>query len=102
MTQAFALLRTFPDNRSNEVVRTQNLTRTNEWSAGDTRTREAYVQTNAPALAKVREAFLLSRFRYPVDFSYGLETDFRHLSKLKELARIAAMASALRRRSRAR
>ena len=95
VTQAFALLRTFPDNRSNEIVRLQNLNRTNEWGAGTRELAETYVQTNAPALARVREALQLSRFRYPVDFSYGLETDFRHLAKLREMGRISAMAAAL-------
>jgi hypothetical protein len=94
MTQAFALLRTFPDARSNEVDRIQ-LTRTNEWSASTRELVEAYVQTNAPALAKVREALLLPRFRYPADFSYGPETELPHLSKLRELARIAALGAAL-------
>ena len=56
---------------------------------------EAYVWTNAPALAKVREAFLLSHFRYPVDFSCGLETEVPHLSKLRETADISALAAAL-------
>ena len=95
LTQAFSLVRTFPDARSNEVVKFEYLIRTNEWSAATRELIEAYVRTNAPALAKAREAFLLSQFRYPVDFSYGPETEMPHLTQLKEMARISALAAAL-------
>ncbi len=95
VTQAFALVRTFPDTRSNEVVHLKIPARTNEWSAATRELAEAYVQINAPALAKVREAFRLSRFRYPVDFSYGPETPMPHAAKLKELANLAGLAAAL-------
>ena len=95
VTQAFALVRTFPDARSNEVAKLQTLTRTNEWSAATLELAAAYLQTNAPALARVREAFRLSRFRYPVDFRNGPDTLLPHLSKLKEMARLAGLAVAL-------
>ena len=95
LTQAFALLRTFPDRRSNEVAELKLLGRTNEWSSATRGLVEAYVQTNAPALAKAREAFQLSRFCYPVDFSYGPETSLPHLAHLRETARTAALETAL-------
>jgi hypothetical protein len=95
LTQAFALFRTFPDRRSNEVAEPTFLDRTNKWSAATRAMIEAYVQTNAAALAKVREAGVLSRFRYPVDFSYGPETPLPHLSPLRDLARVAALAAVL-------
>jgi hypothetical protein len=95
LTQAFALFRTFPDRRSNEVAQFNILSRTNEWSADTRGLVEAYVQTNAPALARVREGLLLSRFRYPVDFSYWPETPMPHLGALKDMAHIAALEAAL-------
>jgi len=96
LTQAFALLRTFPDARSNEVGKIQNLIRTNEWSAATRELVDAYVQTNAPALARAQEALRLSRFRYPVDFSYAQwETSLPHLHGLREMARIAAWRTGL-------
>ncbi len=95
LTQAFALLRTFPDARSNEVVADKILTRTNDWSSATRGLVEAYVQTNALALAKARDALLLSRFRFPVDFSYGPDSEMPHLRKLKEIAVIAALAAGL-------
>ena len=85
-TQAFALVRTFPDSRFNQFVgKFTNFTRTNKWPAATRELAEAYLQTNAPALAKVRKR-LLSRFRYPADFSYGLKTPLTHLAKLKQMA----------------
>jgi len=71
LTQAFALVCTFADGRSNEVREPKILGRTNEWSSTTRELVEAYVKTNAPALAKVREALLLSQFRYPVDLVTG-------------------------------
>jgi hypothetical protein len=95
LTQAFALLRTFPDARSNEVLNAPYLSRTNQWSAATRALVDAYVQTNAPALARAREALLLARFHYPVDFSYGPETTLPHLHELREIARLAALAAGL-------
>ena len=90
ITQAFALIQTFADGRSNEVGRLSVPTRTNEWSAETGKLVEAYVEMNRPALAKAHEAFHFSQFRYPVDFSYGPDTELPHLSRLKSLALLAA------------
>jgi hypothetical protein len=43
---------------------------------------------NAAALAKADEAFKLPRSRYPVDFSFGMQTPLPHLAWLKNLAEI--------------
>lgn len=95
LTQAFALTRTFSDGRSNEVVEPKLLERTNQWSS-ETRVLVAgYLDMNEGALAKAREALQLSQFRYPVDFSYGPETEMPHLSALKKLARIVALRAVL-------
>lgn len=95
MTQAFALVRTYPDHRSNEVLKAELLFRTNVWSAATRELVEPYVHTNMPALAKAREALRLSRFRYAADFSYGPDTALPHLGPLKNLARIAALQCGL-------
>ncbi len=95
MTRAFALLRTFPDGRSNEVIKPKILSRINEWSLATRALVEAYVHTNAPALAKARESFGLPRFRYPADFSYGSETPLPHLHQLRETAHLTALEAAL-------
>lgn len=95
MTQAFALLRTFPDRRSNEITEPYLFSRTNQWTAVTRTMVKEYVQTNAAALAKVRDALTLSRFRYPVDYSYGPDTQRPELGSLKILARAAALRAAL-------
>ena len=69
--------RTFSDSRSNEVVEPKILSRTNVWTSAPRALVEAYVQTNQPALAKVHESLILPGFRYPMDFSYGPETECR-------------------------
>ena len=95
LTQAFSLVRTFPDRRSNEVVEPKILSRTNVWGPATRALVEAYIQTNQPALARVQESLLLPKFRYPVDYSYGPETELPHLGGLKAIARIAALQTAI-------
>ena len=54
-----------------------------------------YLQTNAPALAQAREALTRSVFRYPVDYSYGVDISLPHLARLRTLARAAALHAEL-------
>lgn len=95
LTQAFALIRTFSDSRSNQVVEPTLLRRTNEWHPATKVLVREYTAMNSSALDRVRTAFRFSRFRYPVDFAFGPETPLPHLGSLKELARIAALKGAL-------
>lgn len=95
LTQAFALIRTFPDNRSNLVVAPVLLSRTNQWSTETRQMVADYVLTNAEVIAKVHEALQYQRFRFPVDFSYGPSTELPQLNHLKVLARIIALRAAL-------
>jgi hypothetical protein len=95
MDQAFSLMRTFSDKRSNQVVEPLILSRTNQWSGATLELVEAYVQTNLLALAESRKAVRSSQYLYPLDFSYGPGTELPHLRKLKELARVAALQAAL-------
>jgi hypothetical protein len=95
LTQAFALLHTFPDRRSNEVTEPKLLAHRTSWSA-ETRSLVAeYVKMNEAAIDKAREALRRPHCRYEIDFSYGPDTDFSHLGKLKILARVAALQAAL-------
>lgn len=96
MTQAFALIRYFPDRRSNDEVTSfkipphgQSLT------AEQKRLLGSYVATNEAALAKASEALKLPRSRYPVDFSPGLNSSLSHLRGLWELGRLAEFRSLL-------
>jgi hypothetical protein len=95
LTQAFALVRTFPDSRSNEVAEPKILIRTNVWTSDIRAQVEEYVHMNEPALAQIQEGLLRSRFHYPIDFSYGPETELPHLASLKTVAHLAALRTAL-------
>lgn len=95
LTQAFALMRSYPDRRSNEVAKPNILWRTNSWSPVTRELVQGYLQTNVATLAKTRDALRLSRFVFTADFSYGPEIKLLHLKNLKALARIAALQTAL-------
>jgi hypothetical protein len=95
LTQAFALRSTFHDGRSNEVMRIKLLGRTNDWSPATWELVQEYVQSNSLGVAKAQQALQFSQFCFPVDFSYGPDTQLPHLGNLKELARIAAFQTAL-------
>ncbi|SRR6266545_4181641 len=95
LTQAFALLRTFADRRSNEVSEPRLLDRRAPWSDETRKLITAYVAMNAEALAKAREGVQRSQCRYPVDLAYGVEADLSHLPELKRLARAGALQAAL-------
>jgi len=94
LTQAFALAQA-STGRFKGMDDPDLLNRTNTWPAVTRALVEDYVQTNAPALAKAREALMLPKFRYSVDFAYGPDAQMPHLSHLKEIARIAALKAAL-------
>ncbi len=95
LTQAFALVRTFPDSRSITAIAPGLLEHTNQWSAEIHEMVAEYVRTNDAVVAKIREAERLPHFRFKADFAYGPETELPHLSDLKVLARIIALRAAL-------
>jgi type II secretory pathway pseudopilin PulG len=95
MTQAFAFLRTFPDVRSNAINAVIISHRTNQLSAAVRGLVQAYLQTNAQALLTAQAALRTSRFRYPVDYSYGPGILLPHLSPLKRMAIVVSLETAL-------
>jgi hypothetical protein len=95
LTQAFTLLRTFPDRRSNEVRETSLFLRTNRWAPPLHAMVAAYAETNQAALIKIQEGLRFPRYRYPVDYSYGLDTQNPYLGPLREAARIEALQAVL-------
>jgi len=88
MTQAFALVRTFNDARSNAIASFKPPPRAQPQSPADQQLLADYVKLNEAALAKAGDALALPRSRYPVDLSYGSYTLLPHLGRIKELARI--------------
>jgi hypothetical protein len=88
MTQAFALMRNYPDGRSNEVARFKIPPREQLLTSKQKELLAGYVEMNADALARVSEATKLPNSRYPVDASLNAYTPLSHLSQSKSLARI--------------
>ena len=89
MTQAFALIRNYPDNRSNDIDQFQFPTRGQRLTNEQIQLLAGYVEMNSNALAKMVEALKLPKSRYPVDFSPGVNTLLPHLVKIKRLALIS-------------
>jgi len=90
LTQAFALMRTFPDQRSNEVSRFKPPPRGQALTSEQKALLSDYAELNAPAMAKAQEAITLPKSRYPIDFSPGATVLLLpHLGKLKGLAQTA-------------
>ena len=89
MTQAFALMQDFPDNRSSQIANFRIPPRGQALTAGQKQLLASYVGMNSEALTKMREAIKLPGSRYPIDYSPGFATLLPHLPKLKNLARIA-------------
>src|SRR5579871_2306994 len=96
MQRAFALLRKLPDTNDQLLVEESYLGRTDDWPSATRELVEEFLQTNEAALAKAREAFKYSRFRYPLDFTTAvLEEEPTHWRYLKELASMASKQAAL-------
>lgn len=95
MTQAFALMRNYPDDRSNEVARFKIPPRSQPLTTEQRQLLSGYVEMNAAALAKASEAVKLSKSRYPVDFKAGFQPPLPHLENISDLARIFQYQSLL-------
>ena len=95
MTQAFALVRNYPDSRSNEVANFKISPRGQSLTTGQKQLLSGYVEMNSAALDKMREAIKLPKSHYPVDYCPGPSTLLSHLGELKRLAMIASYKSFL-------
>jgi hypothetical protein len=89
MTQAFALMQDFSDNRSSQIANFQIPPSGQPLTAGQKQLLASYVGMNSEVLTKMREAIKLPGSRYPIDYLPGFATLLPHLGKLKNLARIA-------------
>jgi hypothetical protein len=95
MTQAFALMRNYPDSRSNETTYLTFLPRDQRLTSEQRKVFSGYIEMNADALAKMREAIKLPESRYPVDYAPGPATLLPHLSELHILAEVVRYESLL-------
>jgi hypothetical protein len=89
MTQAFALMRNYPDSRSNEIANFKIPPRGQPLTEEQKQLLTGYVEMNAAVLAKASEAVKLSKSRYPIDLSPGFDVLLPHLAKLRHLAKTA-------------
>jgi hypothetical protein len=94
LIRAFDLMEKFNDDRARLVAQEELLSRTNAWSAETREMVADFVAMNSHALAEAHVALENNRqFRFPVDFSYGANTEFPHLTPLRDLAHILALQS---------
>jgi hypothetical protein len=95
MTQAFALMRNFPDSRSNEITNFKIPSRGQSLTSEQKNLLSSYVEMNSDALARMREAIKLPESRYPVDYSPGSATPLPHLGELHILTEVVRYESLL-------
>jgi len=95
LTQAFALMRTYPDRRSNDVTGFSFPPRGQSLTTEQKELLTGYIELNSAALAKALEAVKLPRSRYPVDLSKGTETLMPHLRPIRGLAELAREKAAM-------
>jgi hypothetical protein len=87
MTQAFALMRNYSDNRSNEVANFKIPPRGQSLTTEQKQLLSNYVEMNTAALVKASKAGKLTKSRYPVDL-IGIP-ELPYLAELKRLAFLA-------------
>jgi hypothetical protein len=88
LTQAFALRRNYADSRSNLIWDFKLPRRRQALTPEQAELLKGYVELNVAALTKAEEGLKLPRSRYPVDFSFGMQTPLPHLTWLKNLAEV--------------
>jgi hypothetical protein len=94
LTDAFTNLHRF-NGRSPTLEELTGLTRRDVWSAELRAAAEHYVNTNKEALGQMEAALRLPAFRFPVDHSYGAQTELPHLASLKQSAVLLQLQSML-------
>jgi hypothetical protein len=95
LTQAFALLRTFPAKEQNKIVESASLDRRMPWNSEIHKTVAEYVEMNTNALARTREAAQRPHARFDTDLSYGPDSNLSHLGKLKTLSVLTSLKAIL-------
>ena len=91
MTQAFALLRDYPDSRSNRIARFNIPSRGQSLTAEQKKLLSDYVEMNSNALIKAQEAIRLPKSRYPVDLTPNWEALLPQLPNLRKVSNLAGI-----------
>lgn len=86
LTQAFAMRRIYPDNRSNLIFNFKLPARAEALSPEQAELLRGYLSLNEGRLRKADEALQLPASRYPMDCSQLMNTPLPHLAWLKEIA----------------
>lgn len=95
LNQAFSLLQSLPDVRSNQIDKAELLSVNGNWDAPTRQMILDYLDLNALALDKAKAALKFEKFRFPVDYSFGPDTLLPHLGKTKVLARAFSFRAAV-------
>ena len=85
LTRACTNLHDYKD-RSHALKELTDINRRDVWSAELREAAERYVHTNKQALVEIEAALRLPEFRFPVDHTYGLQTELPHLAWVKRSA----------------
>lgn len=93
LQKAFTLKRTLSDSRSNLVTGLLEISRTDLLNQTSLDLANEFLALNQPALAQAKSALQFHRFRFPLDYSFGPDTQLPHVSELKGLASTFALQS---------
>jgi hypothetical protein len=89
ISNATSLLKTFSDRRSNQVDQI-SISHNHRLEPDERELLSQYVEMNRHAISAVKPAMVLSKSRYPIDLSDGLQATLPHLQKVKTLGKIAS------------
>lgn len=95
MTQAFAFIRNYPYEQSNEVLHLDIPPFKRTLTEAQKKLLIGYVEMNSNALAKAHEAVKLPKSRYPVDFTANFDALLPHLPNLQKISRLAGYEALL-------
>ncbi|HSY19770.1 MAG TPA: hypothetical protein VK815_15610 [Candidatus Acidoferrales bacterium] len=95
MADAFELMATYDDQRSNEVASIKFPQLGNALTLEQQELIAGFCAMNSNSLLQAREAIKLPHSRYDMDLSWGAGTLLPHLAKLRTLSRAAAFQSLL-------
>jgi hypothetical protein len=86
ITQAFAFMANYPDERSNAVAHFELPTASQPLTLEQKDLLAGYVESNRTAIQTAMQGLLRTKSRYPIDLSPGFATLLPHLAHLKNLA----------------
>jgi len=95
MTQAFAFMANYPDERSNAVSKFVMPACSQPLTSEQKELLAGYVELNRVAIQTAMQGLLRPKCRYPIDMSPGFATLLPHLSHLKNLAQTISLEGML-------